>query len=282
LGKPRAFWELTRLEHGLLLGVSAVIGEVVAFGGVPGFDLMLLGFLSPLFIEVGAFAINDYFDLEADQINKRVDRPLVRGDLVPGHALWLSVFAFLAGVFTASLISFSCLLIVLLFAFLSFYYAWFLKKLAVLGNLVIAFSMAIPFMFGSIAVIGTVSASVYLLSLAAFLLGFGREIMKSIQDMRGDKLTGRRTLPILVGKESAAWHASFFMLLGAVVLIMPFFQAGFFYLDWNFLALAVSADYVLLLVLPDAFRAIKLERARKATLLAMSLAVLGFLVGAIY
>jgi len=270
------------LEHGLLLGVSAVVGEIVAFGGFPGFELMVLGFLSPLFIEMGAFAINDYFDVDADRINKRADRPLVRGGLVPGHALGLSVFAFLAGVFTASLISFSCLLIVLLFAFLSFYYAWFLKKVAVLGNLVIAFSMAVPFLFGSVAAVGSVSAFVYLLSLAAFLLGFGREIMKSIQDMRGDKLTGRRTLPLLVGRESAAWHASFFMLLSSFVLLMPFFQGGFFYHDWNFLALAVSADYILLLVLPDAFKGRRLERARRATLIAMSLAVIGFLVGALY
>ncbi len=146
--KARAFWRLTRLEHGVFLGIAALIGAVMGASGVPPLSLMIPVFLSPLFIEMGSFAINDYFDLETDRLNKRTDRPLVSLELQEKHALATFLFFMPAGVLTAALINWGCFFIALFFAVLSFYYSWFLKKVAVLGNLAISLSMAIPFLFG--------------------------------------------------------------------------------------------------------------------------------------
>jgi hypothetical protein len=40
----------------------------------------------PLWLEMGAFALNDYFDVEVDRKNNRTDRPIIRGD-ISGSAL---------------------------------------------------------------------------------------------------------------------------------------------------------------------------------------------------
>ncbi len=277
----KAFWKLTRLEHGLLLGFGAIVGAVTGAGGLIPFELASLVFLCPFFIELGSFAINDYFDLEADKINMRTDRPLVTQEVQEKHALAIALFFFPAGVITAAMINFSCFLVAFFFAVLSFYYSWFLKKIAILGNLAISFSMAIPFAFGSIASVETVTGPAYVLALSAFLLGFGREILKSIQDMKGDVRTGRRTLPILIGKKNAAWHATFFMLLSIIVLFIPFIQSGPYYLDPVFITFAISAAYVVGLVLPDAYHSKNLKRVRTATLLGMALALFGFFLGAL-
>jgi 4-hydroxybenzoate polyprenyltransferase len=48
-----------------------------------------LAFFTALFLEASTFALNDYFDLDIDIVNKRNDRPLVRGDIKPKTALIL-------------------------------------------------------------------------------------------------------------------------------------------------------------------------------------------------
>jgi 4-hydroxybenzoate polyprenyltransferase len=54
-------------------------------------------------------------------------------------------------------------------------------------------------------------------ALAAFLLTMVREIVKDVEDMRGDAQHGCRTLPLVVGVARTKWIAGFF--LGCLVLL---------------------------------------------------------------
>jgi 4-hydroxybenzoate polyprenyltransferase len=61
--------------------------------------------------------------------------------------------------------------------------------------------------------------AVWLYALAAFLLTVVREIVKDLEDMRGDAQHGCRTLPLVWGVARSKWVAGFFVLcLGALVL----------------------------------------------------------------
>lgn len=93
MGKFSAFIRLTRIEHGFMLVVAVLIGEIVALRGFPPAGIALLSILPPFLIEIGSFAINDYFDIESDRKNKKSDRPLVTGELSPAFAIGLSVAA---------------------------------------------------------------------------------------------------------------------------------------------------------------------------------------------
>ena len=87
--KLKAIWELMRLEHGLMIFIAILIGSVISqkmlydFSGFPPVDKLILTFFTALFLEASTFALNDYYDLEIDKKNKRLDRPLVRGVLAP-------------------------------------------------------------------------------------------------------------------------------------------------------------------------------------------------------
>jgi len=101
--KIKAIWELMRLEHGVMIALGILVGSLVALkgSGFPSFDKFMLTFFTALFLEASTFALNDYYDLEIDRKNNRIDRPLVRGDLQPKSAIILFFIFFPLGLILA-------------------------------------------------------------------------------------------------------------------------------------------------------------------------------------
>ena len=153
--KIKAIWELMRLEHGVMIAIAILIGSLIALEGqgLPSFDKFILTFFTALFLEASTFALNDYYDLEIDKKNKRMDRPLVRGDLSPKSALYLFGILFPLGIICSYFVNLACFIIALITALLAILYDAKLKKIKLLGNYYIAYVMAIPFIFGGAAVI---------------------------------------------------------------------------------------------------------------------------------
>ena len=90
----KALIRLTRIEHAFMLSLAVIIGEVIAgLDVLASLPFVLLTIIPPFFIEIASFAVNDYFDLESDKLNKRMDRPLVSGEINPSFALYVSIIA---------------------------------------------------------------------------------------------------------------------------------------------------------------------------------------------
>ncbi len=216
---------LVRIEHALMLMVGVFIGQAVAAGGMPPLGLVfLLALLVPALSEMGSFALNDYTDVDADRANGRADRPLVGGELGMGFALWLSVFCLLASVLVAAAINADALIIALVFNGLAVAYNLWLKGVPALGNMYIAATMAIPFIFGPVALGLPLTPTIWLIASLGFVSGLGREIVKSTEDMEGDRAAGRgKTLPVVVGRDNALAIAAAlfiaFMPLAALVFV---------------------------------------------------------------
>src|SRR5512136_2710495 len=199
----KAIWELMRLGHGFMLFLGILIGSIIALEGVslPNWDKFILTFFTALFLEASTFALNDYFDIDIDILNKRNDRPLVRGDIKPKTALILFGVLFPLGIICSYFVNFACFIIALITAMFAILYDSHMKKIKFLGNFYIAYVMAIPFVFGGAAVIKentfsfAIDPSIYIIALIAFLAGSGREIMKDVQDYEGDKKKGTRSFP---------------------------------------------------------------------------------------
>ena len=106
-----------RLEHGVMLFIAVLIGSIIAqkmlydFTGFPPVDKLILTFLTVLFLEASTFALNDYYDLEIDKKNKRLDRPLVRGDIAPKTALYLFFVLFPLGILSSFFVELTWLLV---------------------------------------------------------------------------------------------------------------------------------------------------------------------------
>jgi 4-hydroxybenzoate polyprenyltransferase len=103
---------------------------------------------------------------------------------------------------------------------LLFFYSFKLKKMVLWGNLVVSFSTAMAFVYGGLAVDlvnGTWFAAGF-----AFLFHLGREIIKDMQDVRGDKTYGAITFPVKYGFNSALALTSLVFALLVILTIIPY------------------------------------------------------------
>lgn len=240
------FLKMTRFEHAIMYALAVLIAETIALGMVPPLDdpVILLSLIVPILIEMAAFSLNDYLDIETDRINNK-KTPLVKGTLSPKFALYSSFIAFIASTALAFFINFTVFIFVILFNILAILYNWKLKDMPLLGNLFIGLSMAIPFILGNLVVYPWLLPVPVILSILAFVAGVAREIVKSAEDMKGDvKARRSKTLPVVMGEKPAVMVASVLYLLFIPLTFAPFFVG----LGLNLLSLAIIsvADGILL------------------------------------
>ncbi|VVC02657.1 Digeranylgeranylglyceryl phosphate synthase [Candidatus Burarchaeum australiense] len=282
----RTFARLTRIEHAFMIALAAVIGEIVAANSIPAAGFLAVSCLVPFFICLASFALNDLLDVESDRINKRADRPLVSGEASRPEALASAVLGFLAGNLIAYFISPIAFLIAFAFSLLAILYDAKLKDLPLAGNLYIAATMAIPFIYGAMIVAnGVLSSDVLVLSAMAFVIGLGREFMGTARDVKGDREARKAsTLPMMIGVSNTLVLASLLYLLAIVISYIPYFSPTSVYAEKLAYALPITLANALF-----AFAAYKsltegerfLRRARNISLLALGIGLLGFLAGAV-
>jgi len=168
-----------------MIAIAILIGSLIAARTFPVFDKFILTFFTALFLEASTFALNDYYDFEIDKKNKRVDRPLVRGDISKNTALYLFFILFPLGIACSYFVNLTCFIIALVTALFAIFYDVVLKKIKLLGNFFIAYTMAIPFIFGAASVltetsfaidlspaINMISAFFYIIAIALSFLPF--------------------------------------------------------------------------------------------------------------
>ncbi len=281
-----AFARLTRIEHGIMLSLAAAIGIIISLGALPSLQFLLLAMLPPFFIELASFSLNDLLDVKSDRINKRADRPLVSGNATRSEAFDIAVVGFLAGNIVAYAISLDAFAITLAFSLLSIAYNLRLKDIALLGNAYIALTMALPFAYGSIIAAGTITDDIAFLASIAFVVGLAREIMKTVQDMEGDRKARRAaTLPMLLGAKSSLRLSSLLYVAAIALSAAPFFSpSGAYYNNYAYALPIALTDALLLYVALGCFSrgAEFLKAGRSISLLALGIGLLGFLAGAIY
>ncbi len=290
--KLRAVWELMRLEHGVMIALAILIGTVISFQGFPPVHIFVLTFGTALFLEASTFALNDYCDLEIDKHNKRRDRPLVRGDLSPKTALVLFAVLFPLGIVCSLLVNVTCFGIAVITGVLAVVYDVWLKRVKIVGNFYIAYTMAIPFVFGGAALFSwglfslRMAPGVYVVAVIAFLAGVGREIMKDVMDFAGDRVMGVKSFPRYVGVRGSQGVAAVFY-VGAIVLsFVPFFVVAYelYYLDVVYVFCIVIADSLLLTTVVHLLVKSRVDFVfhRRLSLVALFVGLIGFLAGAFF
>lgn len=244
MGKISAALRLTRIEHSAMLIIAVVSAELIS-GKVSSTAIFVLSLITAVFISMGAFAINDYFDIEVDRANKKM-RPLVTGELKPVEALWITAASMLIGITASIFINVQCTIIALVFAGLSLIYSYRLKELPAVGNMYVAFSMAVPFIFGNYVVASSVNYAVIALFFLVFAAGVAREINGAIRDYAGDsKARKARTLPKIIGIRSSAYVALLLYLVAVAISFWVFVYVPPFSHNAIYLILILVADFML-------------------------------------
>ncbi|MFO8078006.1 MAG: UbiA family prenyltransferase [Thermoplasmatota archaeon] len=285
----KAIWELMRLEHGVMLALGIFIGSLIASQNetFPPLQNIILTFFTALFLEASTFSLNDYFDVEIDKQNNRVDRPLARGDLSPRTALYLFFLLFPLGILCSYFVNFTCFLIALVTALFAIFYDVYLKKIKLLSNFYIAYVMAIPFVFGAAAVDSSATAidpGVLMVAAIAFLAGSGREIMKDVMDFTGDQAGGVKSFPLYIGIQKSNIVASLFYFIAVILSFLPFFSTDFplYYQNMVYLGFILITDFLLVFTSFQLLlnKNIDMSQYRKISLAAIFVGLLGFFLGA--
>lgn len=193
---------LFRFELPFAAGVCVVLGQFLALDAIPPLTDIALGFFSIFFISATALILNDYFDVEIDKINAP-HRPIPSGQVSKRDALVLSfVIAFL-GLALAAFIGQIAFVTVLVIWIVGVLYNWRFKRSGLAGNLMVAFSVGMTFVFGGISVGSPTNIYALWFGAIAFLMDLGEEIAADAMDIEGDWVIRSRSLAILHGRQTA-------------------------------------------------------------------------------
>jgi geranylgeranylglycerol-phosphate geranylgeranyltransferase len=245
----KLFADLVRLELPLAAGVCVLAGEVIGLGGIPTAAEAVLGFLVGFLISAAAMASNDIFDLEVDRVNAP-ERPLPSGKIsVKGVVAVTSILAAL-GLVAAAFLGLAALIAAAVTLAVGVLYNWKGKELGLAGNLMVAASVAMTFIFGGLAVDAAAEPMVWAFGIMALLFDLGEEIANGVLDAEGDAKRGARSLARTKGKNFATNAAG---LCFAAIIVISFIPYLFGWASIVYLAMVMVVDLALV-VLHTRFR----------------------------
>jgi geranylgeranylglycerol-phosphate geranylgeranyltransferase len=263
-----------------MVGFAVIVGaSVVSVENFFNIN-MIFGFLTGFLISSFSMIVNDYYDIDVDRINSP-NRPLVKGDISLINAKYLAIMFLFLGILSALYISLIHFAIASIFSFVSWYYNFKGKKYGLIGNFLVSLSISIPYIYGGL-IHNIYDPLIMVLAGITFLASTGREIIKTISDVEGDKLRKINSISIVYGVNYAAILGSLFFILAVIVSLIPIFMS------------LAGTVYSVLIILPDslfiylAFTMLQTRdsktaiKVKKIALLGMLLGLLCFIFGGIY
>ena len=155
--------------------------------------------LSVAIITIAGNLINDYFDVQTDEIN-RPERLIPSGKINKKQALIISIFLFALGNILLTIVDFDLLKIGLAVTVTLVIYTPFFKRLPLIGNIAVSSLLALTLIVGAIASAAFLNLKNSILPASLiFLLSLPREILKDGEDLVGDRMAGFRTFPVVFG-----------------------------------------------------------------------------------
>ena len=196
------FAKIVRWPNLLIIAVTQYLAAVLlisdnSFESVLHDSAFMVLIISTIFIAAGGYLINDYYDIKIDYVNKpdRVvaGRFISRRQILFAHTL-LTALGILGGTYVSIKIG----MLNVLAAGLLWLYSNQLKRMPLWGNFAIASLTAL-----SVYLVYFYYQQSFFLILSytafAFYMSLIREIIKDMEDLKGDKAFGLRTLPISIG-----------------------------------------------------------------------------------
>jgi geranylgeranylglycerol-phosphate geranylgeranyltransferase len=262
---------------GVLIGALVGVGLDI-FNEVYYFDILLGCFIAFMFMAAGNM-LNDYFDSELDRIN-HPERPIPAG-AISANQVYISAGAlFIILLLLGALINSLMFFILVLATFLMIGYELVFKNRGLVGNFTIGVLTGLLFLFGA-AVVSEFGV-VMILFFFAILATLTREIIKDIEDIKGD--VGRITLPKSIGIRNASIVATAVIILAVILSPLPALPQLIPFFEFE----KLSLFYLLIIIPADILFIISIRYFRKNPKLAqnllkggMAVALVAFALGSI-
>lgn len=193
-----AFVRLIRIQNLIIIVLTQYLAVLYLLDGIGIFNiqLFLLSFSTVLLAAAG-YIINDYYDVKIDYINK--PEKVIVGKVLKRRVIlfWHSFLNFSA-VAIGFYLNWRIGLIHFTAAFLLWLYSNQLKRLPLIGNIIVAALSGLSISIVSIYFQQKPNL-VHTYALFAFAISLIREIVKDMEDWKGDANFGCKTLPIIWG-----------------------------------------------------------------------------------
>jgi 4-hydroxybenzoate polyprenyltransferase len=161
------------------------------------FNLFIIVLVSSLTIASG-YIINNFYDSKKDLINRPNKSQLDR--LVSQKTKLQVYFSVNFIVFLlAFLVSFRAVLFFSVYIFLIWFYSHKLKKITIVGNLTASFLAVLPF-FAILLYYKNLYPQIFAHATFLFLLILIREMIKDLENIKGDIANDYQTIPVLFGE----------------------------------------------------------------------------------
>jgi 4-hydroxybenzoate polyprenyltransferase len=274
-----AFFKMIRLPNLVFIALTQVLFLLCIYhplykGDIPAHDTrnFILLVFSSLFIAAAGYIINDYFDINIDEVNKPermvVDKLISRRWAIAWHFM-LSASGVLLTMLALPILAKWYLILANIFcvALLWFYSTTFKRKLLI-GNIAISLLTAwtiLLIFFSKLSVSDAFGTNhpgqskffrfAFLYAGFAFILSLIREAIKDIEDMPGDARYGCRTMPIVWGVNATKVYIAVWMVI--LIAILAVVQVYVLQFQWWWIVVYC----VLLIILPLLYFFFKLFKA---------------------
>ncbi|GGB85815.1 ubiquinone biosynthesis protein UbiA [Flavobacterium suaedae] len=206
------------------------------------FNLFLIVLASSLTIASG-YIINNFYDAQKDLINRPKKSML---DRLVSQKTKLYVYFTLNFVvaFLALLVSWRAFIFFSGYIFLIWFYSHKLKKYPVIGNLTAAFLAVLPF-FGILMYFKNFYEVIFAHATFLYLLILTRELIKDLENVKGDFVNNYRTIPVMFGEKTSKQIITLliFFTIIPVYLLVAEYDVG--YMDIYFYAGMIVIIYFL-------------------------------------
>ena len=242
------YLKLIRYKNLLMILFTMILTKYALINSFGDSQLSTRGFIFlsilVLLIAAAGYVINDIYDIKADIINK--PKKLYVSKFISKKRAWIFYVVLTStGLILSIFFSQNSLEYVVFVGspIMLWLYSNYFKRIALLGNLVISFLAIFPIiMVYYVDYLSTnsdfdiLNKNLYFLIsfyiLFAFLSTFIREIIKDIEDMKGDYSLKMNTLPIVIRSKRARNIAIIIMIISMLILVitLKLFYANNWYL----------------------------------------------------
>jgi len=193
-----ALLRLTRFWNLFIIGIAQYFAAVFLIdqGKLLDWKLFILA-LSTAIIAGAGYIINDYYDIKIDLINKP-GRVVIGKDITRRYALLYHTLLSFTGVALGFVLGWRIGFIHILSSFILWWYSNSLKRQPFIGNLMVALLTGLSVLLINV-LYHQPNLFVICYALFAFFMTLVREIVKDMEDLKGDNTFGCRTLPIVWG-----------------------------------------------------------------------------------
>ncbi len=226
-----SYIKILRLVNGIVAGLAAVFAIVL---GIPvgvkiNYLVLILVVIAALLVSSQAMIFNDIADRDEDSINAP-HRPLPSGKIslktavIYGIVITIIAIGVSASIDIVMKLPGISIITALIFGASLDLYNFKVKQMGFWGNVLIGTNVIALFIYGSLF-----SYFVYnkeysivpvIIGIAAAAGNIGREIIKGLPDIEGDRKAGNKTIAVKYGPRIASIIASIFLLIlmaGAIV-----------------------------------------------------------------